>query len=194
MFRDEARSSIAYHNPWHPKPWENNFLKQFHNNLYIIGRGGNGLNPFGHIINRNQYVMISKRRRKWPHEINTPNIENFYFKDVVQGHLISFSNIIDALTLVTFRNKEMHVFKEWWPPETRLKDFERSLLSTGVATIGRRVTMVQNVTYLVFRDASSEDSIRAPFEEVRCWNKGCLTSHLLSFDNNKVLKIINWIC
>ena len=27
-----------------------------------------------------------------------------------------------------------------------------------------------------------------------CWNKGCFTSHLLSFDNNKVLKIINWIC
>jgi len=22
----------------------------------------------------------------------------------------------------------------------------------------------------------------------------CFTSHLLSFDNNKVLKIINWIC
>ena len=27
-----------------------------------------------------------------------------------------------------------------------------------------------------------------------CWNKACFTSHLLSFDNNKVLKIINWIC
>jgi len=27
-----------------------------------------------------------------------------------------------------------------------------------------------------------------------CWNKGCFTSHLLSFDNSKVLKIINWIC
>ena len=27
-----------------------------------------------------------------------------------------------------------------------------------------------------------------------CWNKGCFTSHLLSFDNNKVLKIINWVC
>ena len=24
--------------------------------------------------------------------------------------------------------------------------------------------------------------------------QGCFTSHLLSFDNNKVLKIINWIC
>jgi len=27
--------------------------------------------------------------------------------------------------------------------------------------------MVQNTTYLVFRNASSENSIRAPFEEVR---------------------------
>ena len=24
--------------------------------------------------------------------------------------------------------------------------------------------------------------------------QGCFTSHLLSFENNKVLKIINWIC
>jgi len=24
--------------------------------------------------------------------------------------------------------------------------------------------------------------------------QGCFTSHLLSFDNNKVLKIINWTC
>jgi len=36
-----------------------------------------------------------------------------------------------------------------------------------------------------------------PFVEHKrrlCWNKWCFTSHLLSFDNNKVLKIINWIC
>jgi hypothetical protein len=42
-----------------------------------------------------------------------------------------------------------------------LKNFERSLLSTGVATIGRGVAMV------VFRNASSENSIQASFEEVR---------------------------
>jgi len=35
---------------------------------------------------------------------------------------------------------------------------------------------------------------------IRCFlcnyllEQGCFTSHLLSFDNNKVLKIINWIC
>ena len=143
MFRDEVRSSIAYHNPWHYKPRRNNFLKQVYNNLCIISRGGNGLNPFGHIVNRHQYVLISKRRRKWLHEINTPYIKNFYIKDVVQRHFISFSNITGALTLVTFRNKEMHIFKKWWPPKTRLKNFEWSLLSTGVATIGRRVMMSQ---------------------------------------------------
>jgi len=26
------------------------------------------------------------------------------------------------------------------------------------------------------------------------WNKMCLTSRLESFDDNKVLKIVNWIC
>ena len=32
------------------------------------------------------------------------------------------------------------------------------------------------------------------FENFTLLDKGCFTSHLLSFDNNKVLKIINWIC
>ena len=27
-----------------------------------------------------------------------------------------------------------------------------------------------------------------------CWNKMCLTLALESFDDNKVLKIVNWIC
>ena len=27
-----------------------------------------------------------------------------------------------------------------------------------------------------------------------CWNKMCLTLPLESFDDNKVLKIVNWIC
>jgi len=29
---------------------------------------------------------------------------------------------------------------------------------------------------------------------VHCWNKMCLTLPLESFDDNKVLKIVNWIC
>jgi len=27
-----------------------------------------------------------------------------------------------------------------------------------------------------------------------CWNKMCLTLLLWSFDDNKILKIFNWIC
>ena len=46
-------------------------------------------------------------------------------------------------------------------------------------------------------NGNEEDAVELPChidERVCCWNKGCFTSHLLSFDNNKVLKIINWIC
>jgi len=31
-------------------------------------------------------------------------------------------------------------------------------------------------------------------ENKLCWNKMCLTLPLESFDDNKVLKIVNWIC
>jgi len=27
-----------------------------------------------------------------------------------------------------------------------------------------------------------------------CWNKMCITLPLESFDDNKVLKMVNWIC
>jgi len=49
------------------------------------------------------------------------------------------------------------------------------------------------------KEKSKERSKKQPFKSNKyrrqiCWNKGCFTNHLLSFDNNKVLKIINWIC
>jgi hypothetical protein len=43
--------------------------------LSIISSCGFCLNPFGHIINSKKDIKITKRRRKWTHKINTPNIK-----------------------------------------------------------------------------------------------------------------------
>jgi len=39
-----------------------------------------------------------------------------------------------------------------------------------------------------------EDVVFSSEVDTDLLEQGCFTSHLLSFDNNKVLKIINWIC
>ena len=41
---------------------------------------------------------------------------------------------------------------------------------------------------------SPQKAIPEPVVETVVLEQGCFTSHLLSFDNNKVIKIINWIC
>jgi len=41
-------------------------------------------------------------------------------------------------------------------------------------------------------DWSDDDKKKVQYD--LCWNKMCLTIPLLSFDDNKVLKIVNWIC
>jgi len=51
--------------------------------------------------------------------------------------------------------------------------------------------------FLNFASSSStmiSESVPDQPDETNMLEQGCFTSHLLSFDNNKVLKIINWIC
>jgi len=52
------------------------------------------------------------------------------------------------------------------------------------------VGLVATLTSEVEPDSHSEDEN----DVYSMLEQGCFTSHLLSFDNNKVLKIINWIC
>jgi len=47
-------------------------------------------------------------------------------------------------------------------------------------------------TQILCRKTDLSGHARTQWEKVL--EQGCFTSHLLSFDNNKVLKIINWIC
>ena len=39
-----------------------------------------------------------------------------------------------------------------------------------------------------------KDQLNQINRRLNCWNKMCLTLPLESFDDNKVLKIVNWIC
>jgi len=48
----------------------------------IVSSCGFHLNPFGHIINNKKDIKIAKKRRKWTHKINTPNIKNFTLKNI----------------------------------------------------------------------------------------------------------------
>ena len=67
--------------------------------------------------------------------------------------------------------------KEDLPEEEKMED----------TAVPRHADFVERVSML---EGSLVDVVKLGY----CWNKGCFTSHLLSFDNNKVLKIINWIC
>ena len=46
----------------------------------------------------------------------------------------------------------------------------------------------------IWRNGSEEELLNTRHQKQGLLEQGCFTSHLLSFDNNKVLKIINWIC
>ena len=53
---------------------------------------------------------------------------------------------------------------------------------------GILVVALPHKEYLKMSDKSTTKAMFTLLEQ------GCFTSHLLSFDNNKVLKIFNWIC
>ena len=64
-------------------------LDEFNYNLVIISLGGHGFYTFGDIVDLYQNVLIPKRCWKWAHEVNTPDIKNFNYKDGIQWHHIS---------------------------------------------------------------------------------------------------------
>ena len=76
-------ATITDDSPRNPEPTEDIFLDKIDDYLVVIGSGGNRLNPFGHIINSNKNVLMSKWREKGSHEIDAPNIKNFDKKNWV---------------------------------------------------------------------------------------------------------------
>jgi hypothetical protein len=63
-------------------------LDEFHYHLVIIGLGGHDFNPFRDIVYLYQNVFIPKMWWDGAHEIDTPNIKNFYYEVGVRWHHI----------------------------------------------------------------------------------------------------------
>ena len=75
--------------------------------------------------------------------------------------------------------------------EMGLEPFRRTEIRSAV--MGVPITITEEVIAKACR-ASSEGRFLWNVNRKNLLEQGCFTSHLLSFDNNKVLKIINWIC
>jgi hypothetical protein len=67
-------------------------LDEFYHNLVIIGLGGHSFYPLGDIIHSYQNILIPKRQWKGSHEIDTLDIKNFNYEDLVQWHHISLGH------------------------------------------------------------------------------------------------------
>ena len=60
---------------------------------------GTAFYPFRDIVYSNQNELVAEGIRKKSHEVDTPNIKNFDFKNRVQGHHVSSQNFPNFLTI-----------------------------------------------------------------------------------------------
>ncbi|KAF5795276.1 hypothetical protein HanXRQr2_Chr08g0337741 [Helianthus annuus] len=93
----EMRPPITYDHTRDIKSRKNVRLNELANNPMVICLGGNGLNPFGHIIHCHQDVKISNRIREWAHKVNSPYVEDIDNEDWLHGHLIPLRNATHLL-------------------------------------------------------------------------------------------------
>lgn len=49
----------------------------------IIGRWGDSLYPFWYVVDNNEYVLVSYRWGEWTHKIDTTDVKDLYFLDVL---------------------------------------------------------------------------------------------------------------
>ena len=76
-------------------------------------------------------------------------------------------------------------------------EFEMSMMGELKFSLGIQVNQCKDGVYVHQTKYTKELLKKFKLEDckvIKMLDKECFTSHLLSFDNNKVLKIINWIC
>ena len=61
-------------------------MEQLMGMLCIYGSAWHGFDPFGDVVYGDQDILASLGSYKRSHVVNTPNIEKFDLKIVVQGH------------------------------------------------------------------------------------------------------------
>ena len=85
----EMRSIITNYCSGGVKSGEDVFFEKFDNHFVVIGLCWHNFYPFRDVIESNQNELVAEGIGERPHEIDTPNIKNFNFKDRVQGHHVS---------------------------------------------------------------------------------------------------------
>ena len=129
-------------------------MKKIYHHLSIVGWQSFNLNLFRHIIHRQKNILIIAWWDKWPYEVDSPNIENINFKKNIERHLISLGHISNPLAAITSQHELMNIFKQRRPEKSHLKNTGSCLLSTIMATIDSRITVLQNILRLTIRNAS----------------------------------------
>ena len=54
----KVRSSVTYYSSRYTKSWKDCLLKKFVDDLGVIGRSGDGLNPLGYIVDDDENITF----------------------------------------------------------------------------------------------------------------------------------------
>ena len=85
----EMRSIITNYSSGGAKLGEDIFFEKFDNHFVVIDLCRHSFYPFRDIVHSNQDELVAEGIWEWSHEVDTPNIKNFNFKNRIQGHHVS---------------------------------------------------------------------------------------------------------
>ena len=85
----KMQSIIANYRFGGAKSGEDVFFEKFDSHFVVIGLCRHSFNPFRDVIDSNQNELVAEGIWEWSHEVDTPNIKNFNFKNQVQGYHVS---------------------------------------------------------------------------------------------------------
>lgn len=152
------------------EPCEDVLVQEFQDHSGIICWSSNCFHQFGHIIDCQQDVLLTKRRRKWPHKVNSPNIKNL-LQNICQRQLMTLRNVSHTLAPVISLDKDITTPEESWPIKTTLKYLYGGLSHTEMPSIRCRMTRMENIMNFFFGNTPLNDLVIAPFKQKRLSHK-----------------------
>jgi hypothetical protein len=132
---NEMRPSVAYNHPWSSKTREYDLVEHL---AGVLGVGDSAricLHPLGDVIHSDEDVLAIMGLLEWPHEVNTPYVEQFNLKVVCEWHCIASGDASLQLAPLSPLDKFSGVFIHCWLEETTLPDLCLSLECSKVASV-----------------------------------------------------------
>nr|GEU76148.1 60S ribosomal protein L22-2-like [Tanacetum cinerariifolium] len=120
-------------------------ISKFSQQLGIISGERLRFYPFGQIVNGNENIFVSSRRRKWSHEIDAPYVENLANLNCILRHFITLRNFTLTLTSVTPCDQVMGIPVNSGPKETGIKYFLSGEIGTMMAPSGSFMTSFDDI-------------------------------------------------